>query len=97
MTDKFPYLAVEKYLARPYHWVLTPEDNGVHGEILEFPGCYADGVNLPECLHNLYEAAYAWLGASIEAGHGVPNPVDFIFIGKDLAFIGKDLGSGDDA
>ena len=97
MTDKFPYLTIKQYLARPYHWVFTHEDNGVHGEILEFPGCCATGLSIEICLYELRQAASAWLEASIEAGHVIPNPVDFIFIGKDLAFIGKDLDDGDDA
>src|SRR5579872_4515314 len=45
---------VKHYLQQPYARIVIPvEHGGFHAEILEFPGCYAQGDNLDEAYSNL--------------------------------------------
>lgn len=63
-------------LARPYARVLTPdtEVGGYTAEILEFPGCYAEGDTADEALENLDRAADGWIAAALEMGQSIPSP-----------------------
>ncbi|KKK46677.1 hypothetical protein LCGC14_3162840, partial [marine sediment metagenome] len=44
----------EQILKRPYTRILVPEEDGsFSAEILEFPGCYADGETATDAYDNL--------------------------------------------
>ncbi len=52
-----------------------PTDDGFHAEILEFPGCFAQGESAAEAYTNLERAAHAWIEACQEQGQDVPAPM----------------------
>lgn len=62
-------------LKRPYHRIIVPDEDGIVGEILEFPGCIAVGDSVVECAANLESLAEDWVAATIELGQEVPEPV----------------------
>lgn len=63
-------------LKRPYARILIPEDDGTYtADMLEFPGCHAEGNTAPEAIENLEEAAAAWIDAAIEQGQEIPLPM----------------------
>jgi predicted RNase H-like HicB family nuclease len=65
----------EEYLKEPYSRILIPDENGFFSaEIMEFPGCFAEGKTVDEAMHNLEEAAKSWIEASLEQGHEIPEP-----------------------
>lgn len=65
----------EDYLKEPYSRVLLPEEDGrFSAEILEFPGCFAQGGNPSEAFNNLEEAAKSWIQASLDQGLDIPQP-----------------------
>jgi predicted RNase H-like HicB family nuclease len=65
----------EEYLKEPYSRILIPDENGFFSaEIMEFPGCFAEGKTADEAMHNLEEAAKSWIEASLEQGHEIPEP-----------------------
>jgi predicted RNase H-like HicB family nuclease len=69
--------APEDYLKRPYSKVLVADESGGYvAEILEFPGCIAEGETAEEAVENLNEAAVAWIEAIQEDGGTVPEPLD---------------------
>ena len=52
----------EDYLKEPYSRVLLPEEDGrFSAEILEFPGCFAQGDNPGEAFDNLEMTAKSWI------------------------------------
>jgi predicted RNase H-like HicB family nuclease len=54
-----------------------PEEDGTFAaEILEFPGCVAQGETAESALAALEEAATGWLQAALEEGQEVPEPMD---------------------
>jgi predicted RNase H-like HicB family nuclease len=62
-------------LKAPYSRVLIPEDDGTFSaEILEFPGCFAQGNTPNEAFSNLEEAAKVWIEASLAQGLNIPSP-----------------------
>ncbi len=66
---------IESYLQKPYARIVIPvEEGGYHAEILEFPGCYAQGQSVEEAYESLEEAAKLWIVATIEKGQTVPEP-----------------------
>jgi len=66
---------VEAYLKRPYSRVLIPNEDGTFSaEILEFPGCFAEGDRPDEAFNNLEEAAKSWIEASLDQGLEIPEP-----------------------
>ncbi len=67
---------VEEYLKAPYARVLTPdeEDGGFTAEILEFPGCFAEGETADEAYRNLEAAAEGWIQAALDLGQDIPEP-----------------------
>jgi predicted RNase H-like HicB family nuclease len=68
--------AVKTHLHRPYSRILIPQEDGrFSSEILEFPGCFAEGDTPEEAYKNLNEAAEAWLAACISGGTPVPEPL----------------------
>ncbi len=67
----------EHYLKAPYARVLLPDrDGGYTAEILEFPGCIAEGDTGEEALRNLESAAASWIEAQLEQGQSIPEPTD---------------------
>lgn len=65
----------EDYLKEPYTRILIPDENDTYSaEILEFPGCFAQGDTPDEAIQNLNEVAKSWIEASIEQGQEIPEP-----------------------
>lgn len=65
----------EAYLKEPYSRILIPNDDGAFSaEILEFPGCVAEGETVEEAISNLEAAARSWIEASLEQGLTIPEP-----------------------
>lgn len=65
---------VEEYLKKPYARVLVPDEGVYVAEILEFPGCLAEGETPDEAYKNLEEAARGWIESSLERGLEIPPP-----------------------
>src|SRR4051812_16659892 len=64
-------------LRMPYGRLLVPEaEGGYRGEILEFPGCIAEGDDAPEALSELEAAAEGWIEAAMEMGTPIPPPLE---------------------
>ncbi|MGI8586401.1 MAG: toxin-antitoxin system HicB family antitoxin [Chloroflexia bacterium] len=71
MTKQEP----KAYLKEPYSRILVPnEDQTFSAEILEFPGCFAEGETADEAIRNLEAAAEAWIEASLAQGLEIPEP-----------------------
>ena len=67
--------SAERYLRQPYARVVIPaEGHQFHAEILEFPGCYAQGGSVGEAYANLEEAAEAWIETCLTKGQSIPEP-----------------------
>lgn len=66
----------QKYLSKPYSRILVPQDaGGFSAEVLEFPGCFAEGETADETYANLEACASDWLVAMIEKGEHIPSPL----------------------
>jgi predicted RNase H-like HicB family nuclease len=66
---------LEEYLKKPYTKILVPDETGAYSaEILEFPGCFAEGDTPDEAIRNLDEAAKSWIEVSLEQGQEIPEP-----------------------
>ena len=72
------------YLREPYARIVIPTENGgFHAEILEFPGCYAQGETAEEAYSNLERTAEAWIRAGMNQGQEIPRPSSSVgFSGK---------------
>jgi predicted RNase H-like HicB family nuclease len=67
----------KEYLKEPYSRVLVPESDGTYSaDILEFPGCFAEGRTLDEAYANLEKVAESWIEAALEQGQEIPAPVE---------------------
>src|SRR5207237_5770184 len=65
----------DEYIKQPYARILIPNEDGRYSaEILEFPGCFAEGETANEAMQNLKDAARSWIEASLEQGHAIPEP-----------------------
>ena len=66
----------ENYLKKPYSRILIPDDESgtFTAEVLEFPGCIAQGDTAQEAYERLEEAAKAWIEAALELGQEIPPP-----------------------
>ena len=65
----------EDFLKEPYARLLVPNDDGTFtAEMLEFPGCIAEGDTADEAIRNLEKAAKGWIQASLEQGREIPLP-----------------------
>lgn len=69
---------IQEILNAPYSRVLIPDNDGFSAEILEFPGCFAQGDTPNEAFTNLEEAAKAWISSSLERGLEIPPPASNI-------------------
>lgn len=66
---------VKDYLDKPYARTMIPTTpKGFHAEILEFPGCFAQGETVEEAYANLEKAAESWIETCLEQGQTVPEP-----------------------
>ena len=66
--------SIEEYLKEPYARVLIPEaEGGFSCEVLELPGCYAQGDTASEALSNLDDAIAAWIEAALAQGQTIPE------------------------
>lgn len=67
---------LEKYLREPYSRILIPdeESKSFTAEILEFPGCIAQGDTPQQAYERLEETAKAWIEAALELGQEIPRP-----------------------
>lgn len=75
-------MTLDEYIQQPYTCLLIPNADGSYSaEMLEFPGCLADGETPSEALQNLDTAAQAWLEACLEQGLVIPEP----FINQDFS------------
>src|SRR5690242_5618574 len=64
-----------EYLRNAYARILIPEEDGSYSaEILEFPGCFAQGTNPTEAMAKLEETAKSWLTVALAHGHEIPPP-----------------------
>jgi predicted RNase H-like HicB family nuclease len=65
----------EAYLKEPYSRILIPNDEGGYSaEILEFPGCFAEGDTADETMQALERAAESWIQATLDQGQDIPQP-----------------------
>src|SRR5688572_12675472 len=63
------------YLQKQYARVLTPDPSGVYvAQILEFPGCVAEGNTPQEAYERLEAAAESWVAAILADGQAIPEP-----------------------
>lgn len=69
--------AAKEYLKEPYSRVLVPESDGTYSaDILEFPGCFAEGRTPDEAYANLEKVAESWIEAALGQGQEIPAPVE---------------------
>jgi predicted RNase H-like HicB family nuclease len=62
-------------LRKPYSRVIIPDETGLFAaELLEFPGCYADGATPEEAYLNLEDVAEAWIESARAQGFPIPEP-----------------------
>jgi predicted RNase H-like HicB family nuclease len=68
-------MKTEEYLKKPYARILIPEvEGGFSAEILEFPGCFAEGETADEALRKLERSAISWIEAAQSQGQEIPPP-----------------------
>jgi predicted RNase H-like HicB family nuclease len=64
-----------QYLRKPYARVIIPDDSGRYAaQVLEFPGCFAEGDTPEEAYKNLEEAAENWVDSAHSQGMAIPEP-----------------------
>jgi predicted RNase H-like HicB family nuclease len=56
--------------------VIPDHDGRFSAEIVEFPGCIAEGETASEALKNLEEVAADWIRAALAQGQDVPEPME---------------------
>lgn len=67
---------IDSYLAKPYARIVIPaEDGSYFAEILEFPGCFAQGTTAEEAIRNLERAAQSWIEVAQDQGQEIPPPM----------------------
>lgn len=60
---------------QPYSRILISNDDGTYtAEVLEFPGCVAQGNSAEEANQNLESAAQSWIDVANERGLNIPPP-----------------------
>ncbi len=62
------------FCKKPYVRMFIPCEKWFHAEIMEFPGCYAQGRTVEEAYANLERAAEAWISAALSQGQQIPEP-----------------------
>lgn len=67
--------SIQEYLQQPYARILIPDEQGGYSaEILEFPGCFAEGETADEAMQALDRAADSWIQAALDQGQEIPSP-----------------------
>ena len=67
--------SAEAYLHRPYTYIFIPDEMGGYAaEVLEFPGCFAEGETANAAMTALSNAASAWIRAALAQGQAIPPP-----------------------
>lgn len=85
-------LSVKEILSKPYARVLVPESDGFRAEILEFPGCLAEGDSAAEAYEALEAVAESWIEATLESGLAIPEPSEnYEFSGKLVLRLPKSM------
>jgi predicted RNase H-like HicB family nuclease len=70
-------ISVQEYLKKSYSRIITPtEEGGFFAEILEFPGCFAEGKSSSETLEALERVAESWIEAALEQQQTIPEPFE---------------------
>ena len=59
--------------------------NSYHAEILEFPGCFAQGGTPADAYANLEKAAESWIDVCISQGQEIPEPSSNVTYSGNLA------------
>ena len=69
----------EEYLKEPYSIVLNwdEETKTFFAQILEFPGCFAEGTSSEEAVERLKETAVGWIMSALNLGQEIPEPFPF--------------------
>jgi predicted RNase H-like HicB family nuclease len=68
--------SAQEIFKEPYARILIPTDDGTYSaEVLEFPGCYAEGDTPAQAIGNLESAAISWIEAAVEQGQEIPPPI----------------------
>ena len=66
---------VSQILGEPYARIIMPDDQGgFAAQVLEFPGCFADGESPEEAYGNLEEAAENWIESALAQRFPIPPP-----------------------
>ncbi|MEX1254695.1 MAG: toxin-antitoxin system HicB family antitoxin [Dehalococcoidia bacterium] len=66
---------VARILREAYARVIIPDDQGrCAAQVLEFPGCFAEGDTPEEAYANLETAAESWIESALAQGMQVPPP-----------------------
>ena len=69
-------MSTNETLKKPYARVLVPDSTGgFFAELLEFPGCFAEGETSSEAYEQLEKAAESWIEAALELGQEIPEPL----------------------
>ena len=64
---------VSQIVRKPYARIIVPDDQGGYAaQVLEFPGCFADGESPEEAYNNLEEVAESWVESALAQGFPVP-------------------------
>src|SRR5438309_7936096 len=65
----------QDYLTGPYSRILIRNEDGTFSaEIMEFPGCFAEGATREEALNNLDRAAEEWIESSLKHRGEIAEP-----------------------
>lgn len=77
-------LPPQQYLKKAYSRVVIPdEDTGTYtAQILEFPGCLAEGKTIRQAYERLEKAAASWIEAALELGQEIPLPLARANVGR---------------
>ncbi|MBV8056768.1 MAG: type II toxin-antitoxin system HicB family antitoxin [Deltaproteobacteria bacterium] len=68
-------LSPERHLNQPYARILIPDPKGgFSAEILEFPGCFAEGDTADDAIDNLERTARSWIEVALSQGQEIPPP-----------------------
>lgn len=71
-----PTRTPEEIFAKPYGRLLVREaDGGYSAEVIEFPGCIAEGDTAEEAVASVERTALAWIDAQLEKNQKIPAPI----------------------
>lgn len=76
---------LDRQLARGWTRELTQDGDVIAARVVELDGCFSEGSTLEEALTNLDNALKLWLGAAIESGIPIPEPLSFNQYTQSLA------------